>query len=293
MKETISIPAAGGNYNATVSIVADGPTKVLRLTSKGRSIDTNTQSVIFEEEEFLALGDELHLENIISLHIDNIGISVINSHPEEFLYCSVAGIDVELTTSENYISFQLKIQSCQLDNQLPLASYPIFFYPTPTENENFFQLLIIKNTKMKSVNYFRIFYLSMEDMNIKLGEELLEDLVLFGQSIHSLVTILPLSSISLPKEELESNQIVSEYYTASAETMQQMKMFFFDQLIINPIKLSISTHSGTGSAKFSKYLPMRGKLLGNIDGAIIEFKRLTLTSPFASKDGKFIIIVMM
>lgn len=92
------------------------------------------------------------------------------------------------------------------------------------------------------------------------------------------------------KADFSSSQKEEEksiYYTATPSTMENMKMYFFKELHINPICIHVTTHSGTGSANLSQRLPMRGKLLGNIDNCVINFDRLTLSNPFVSKEGKY------
>jgi len=80
-------------------------------------------------------------------------------------------------------------------------------------------------------------------------------------------------------EDREPDSLPSS--SSTAETTQQ-EMYYFDQLVINPMKIRLSLNMH-GSKRILSGLPL-GRVLGNIDKALIQLHGLTLNSPFVSKE---------
>ncbi|CAM9365106.1 unnamed protein product [Discosporangium mesarthrocarpum] len=144
--------------NLRIDMVADGPTRALQFTdarvdplpagtasgprkaigfgSVGSSSgfpgigDTGvggsrTQDL---EGDMATLADQgLSLEAVVSLA--GIGVSVLDSSPQELLYLTVGGITIQYARGGQGESLRSSIRKLQVDNQLVVTPYPALLYP--------------------------------------------------------------------------------------------------------------------------------------------------------------------
>jgi len=58
-----------------------------------------------------------------------VGISLIDDTPQELLYLSLEGINIDLVISDKNQYFEVTIAKAQADNMLYSTIYPIMVYP--------------------------------------------------------------------------------------------------------------------------------------------------------------------
>ena len=137
-----------------VEIIADGPTKVLKLTEKDQIIDFSS-SVFIDDEEFIELSyKEEPLETIISFSISRIGLSFINHKPEEIIYGVIDDIEFSFLESETTQFFDFQLGRVQIDNQLLDSPHSVLFYPITT-HPHFFE---IQGTRKTDVSFILLFF---------------------------------------------------------------------------------------------------------------------------------------
>lgn len=106
-------------------IVADGPTRVLRLT------DADLPAVLFDDEMAYAKilsGKEGALNTPSSIDVrlfHGIGISVVDWTPQELLYISIDNIVIERNVDQAHEHISVGVGHLSVDNQLWVTPYPV------------------------------------------------------------------------------------------------------------------------------------------------------------------------
>ncbi|XP_074366463.1 intermembrane lipid transfer protein VPS13 isoform X3 [Apium graveolens] len=113
-----------------VYVQAEGAVKVLSVVDsschnlndlKGPRVTTsNMKGKQIHKQEASA-----HYKEKLSFFIPFIGISVMNSYPQELLYISARNMTIDLARNVDQETFLIQLSSLQIDNQLPSTPYPV------------------------------------------------------------------------------------------------------------------------------------------------------------------------
>ncbi|KAK1396810.1 putative Vacuolar protein sorting-associated protein [Heracleum sosnowskyi] len=113
-----------------VYVQAEGAVKVLNIVDsschilndlKGpRVTSSNVKGKQDHKQEASA-----HYKEKLSFFIPFIGISVMNSYPQELLYVSARNMTIDLARSVDQETFSIQLSSLQIDNQLHSTPYPV------------------------------------------------------------------------------------------------------------------------------------------------------------------------
>ncbi|KAL5700718.1 hypothetical protein ACHQM5_026131 [Ranunculus cassubicifolius] len=120
-----------------------------RSSPKLSRIDSHTQQPVSISE------CEFH----IAIELAELGLSIIDHTPEEILYLSIQNLLLSRTTGlgSGISRFKLRMQSIQVDNQLPLSPMPVLFRPQRVgeELDNIlkFSLTMQSNGSQDLLNY--------------------------------------------------------------------------------------------------------------------------------------------
>jgi vacuolar protein sorting-associated protein 13D len=97
-------------------------------------------------------GRELDVE--VSLAVSKgIGISVINSFPEELMFATLSGVCVDVSLNSSAQKVTLEVEHVQVDNQLVNTNFPILVYPTPNEEEETEDTLPVISASVEHVRH--------------------------------------------------------------------------------------------------------------------------------------------
>lgn len=104
-----------------ICTLAEGATKVLRIIDSSYHVNPSIENQKHEQrqETFSEYQEK------VSIDIPYIGISLINSSPQELLFACAKGIRVHLLQSMDQQKVSLKVLSLQIDNQVRAATYPV------------------------------------------------------------------------------------------------------------------------------------------------------------------------
>ncbi|CAN8265066.1 unnamed protein product [Cochlearia groenlandica] len=113
-----------------LSIVAEGATKVFSVVDSGYHSMKDMKETF--DSKFHEKGKpKLQTENFIRytekflLVLPSIGISFVNSHPQELVYACASNVVVDLNQSVDQQKLSFQISSLQIDNTLHNSSYPV------------------------------------------------------------------------------------------------------------------------------------------------------------------------
>ncbi|XP_056171449.1 uncharacterized protein LOC115688889 isoform X4 [Syzygium oleosum] len=104
-----------------ISTQAVGATKVLCIIDSSYHVNPSIENRKHEQRQEIFS----EYQEKVSIDIPYIGISLINSLPQELLFACAKGIRVHLLQSMDQQKVSLKVLSLQIDNQVRAATYPV------------------------------------------------------------------------------------------------------------------------------------------------------------------------
>ncbi|KFK27746.1 hypothetical protein AALP_AA8G423700 [Arabis alpina] len=115
-----------------LSIRAEGATKVFSVVDSGyhtmKDIKETLESKIQEkgkQKQKLQTDSIIRYTEKLLLVLPSIGISLVNSHPQELVYACASNVVLELNQSVDQQKLSFQISSLQIDNPLHNSSYPV------------------------------------------------------------------------------------------------------------------------------------------------------------------------
>jgi len=244
----------------TVESFADGPTRVLKLSMRE---DAPRQSLERDRREEI-------LDKEYIVHMEGIGISIIDSSPAELLYLSMEKLEFAYTNSDVFQKWGGKIETIQIDNQNMATPFPVALAKAPSAKDKFFaEFSAVKSNKYTRVAFFNYFSILLQEMNINLEEEFVVRVINFIQKARGIV----------------AKETVVENGRASLMKTENSKMIYFQLLHLNPILANVSFMSIPGmeqkyNTNLSRVIGIPNRLLANIDHAPLELNGLLLENPF-------------
>uniref|UniRef100_A0A7S1Z4M3 Vacuolar protein sorting-associated protein 13 VPS13 adaptor binding domain-containing protein n=1 Tax=Ditylum brightwellii TaxID=49249 RepID=A0A7S1Z4M3_9STRA len=112
----------------SADIMADGPTRVLRITDA--ALQTQQLGEIYEEQQgwnsLMEISTSSRLPHYIRIKLSaGIGVSVIDWTPQELLYMSLNDISIERSVFSGLEDMKISVSSISVDNQLWITPYPV------------------------------------------------------------------------------------------------------------------------------------------------------------------------
>ncbi|XP_028107933.1 uncharacterized protein LOC114306815 isoform X2 [Camellia sinensis] len=113
-----------------VSVHAEGAIKVLSIIDSGHHVVNDAKDPRVPQFKEKRKHDQKQETSIdftekISIAIPFIGISLMNSHPQELLFACAKNTRIDVLQSLDQQKFSFQISSLQIDNQLPSTPYPV------------------------------------------------------------------------------------------------------------------------------------------------------------------------
>ncbi|KAI7990467.1 putative vacuolar protein sorting-associated protein 13C [Camellia lanceoleosa] len=113
-----------------VSVHAEGAIKVLSIIDSGHHVVNDAKDPRVPQFKEKGKHDQKQETSVdftekISIAIPFIGISLMNSHPQELLFACAKNTRIDVLQSLDRQKFSFQISSLQIDNQLPSTPYPV------------------------------------------------------------------------------------------------------------------------------------------------------------------------
>ncbi|VFQ74897.1 unnamed protein product [Cuscuta campestris] len=227
-----------------ISVCSEGATKVLRIIDSSCHDLNDSRGLHFTQLKDKGKHDRkpesaTHFNDRIVVDIPFVGISLINSLPEELLFACARNITIVFKQSLDQQKVSLQIMSLQIDNQLPTTPYPVILSldhrtgvtssramreTTPESQEPAFSMEVATwRNKYLSLVSFEYIGLRVAEVHLEIDQEVVLRLLDFIKSVSSRMKgrVLPHMSPSLPLilSDLESD--LSMYsYSLDFETLK-------------------------------------------------------------------------
>ncbi|KPM09106.1 DUF1162 domain containing protein [Sarcoptes scabiei] len=237
-----------GSGVLNISILADGPSRVLRIkdnqmTANSRQLQVIQNHSIVRNEFGEIMADNqsettsqsflMHMlaktELELNLKIDSIGLSIISRHNEELIFSFMKQIHLDLICNPAECRLNCSIENFQIDNQLLDCEKEVVLYTTNFElensqNQSSSRALTVPNLNGNSANQrpaitFNAHKLFIPNVEINVFKSLqinINDLVM---NIEELLLLKLLDFISYEPVDLEIDAISSNSSSSNAQTL--------------------------------------------------------------------------
>ena len=284
LRGTILIPPASSPERLRFRTAVDGPIKVLQL------LPAHDGPVPAEAEATDAEAERVH--HSLSIHLSQIGLSLVDSTPRELLYLSVRNLRVQAVTSKLRSSMTLTVQSLQVDNQLQGAVFPVLLRPSWTEEEataeggpaSAVEVRVGCSLANPGLLFYETIAVRVQTVQLMVDTLLVRTLLLFYYELRAdLASVLSrLLSSLLPAIGID---------TARDEPRKTDKIYLH-RFHTEPLRILVSCRSvagGIGLEDFARGAPAGavgllnsvGALLSNVDRVPLKLKALNLENAFA------------
>ena len=235
------------------SVFADGPTMTLEIRDAWSEEDQSSKTENVSEL----------LSTHLKLDLVGIGISIVDQQtrfPEELAYVSVSNISTEYISTNLHNTLLFTVQRLQVDNQRHSPYFPVLLY-FPSEENPSLSFGLIQSNQHQNVVFIKKMELDIEEMEIKLDDELLLRLfVTFSAFIEE------------STEEIRSSESTTFHVPP---TDLKATILYFEDLLVNRVKASVTFLN----TKYSDECPEEttlGSLLQTI-GAVANFENAPIT----------------
>eukprot|EP01126_Amoeba_proteus_P003459 TRINITY_DN11154_c0_g2_i1.p1 TRINITY_DN11154_c0_g2~~TRINITY_DN11154_c0_g2_i1.p1 ORF type:complete len:1139 (+),score=230.91 TRINITY_DN11154_c0_g2_i1:137-3553(+) len=272
----------GPHGKITCEVLPDGPTKVLQLN--------DNEGTMTDEESTTEMADTFSGEKIVSLVVKvsmvGLGLCVIGTTPlaHSVLYATIQTVDFEFQESNVDQMVELTVGTAQIDNQLYLTPFPVILFDRSPADRVFLHLSLVKDKRYLKINYIRYFGFLVQEM----------DLMLDGIFVFHFVKLLCeiIAHVNLRfgiDSESEFLKTPSTVLYLSPEILRRSNWYYFQLLVVNPVKASITHMSMPEIEKFDQVDVLGFQsifrflgLLTDLDKAPLGLGGLALQNVFSS-----------
>ncbi|XP_077106391.1 intermembrane lipid transfer protein VPS13D isoform X2 [Ranitomeya variabilis] len=271
-----------GSGVLSVRVIPDGPTRVLQITDFQQRRAERLSSEIddlkqLEMKKFKSPEIEQELEVVVKLQ-DGIGISLNNKLPEELVFASFGGINIQYMHQASNQVLELHIQNVQVDNQLIGTTQPAMLFVTPKS---------IETEEMESGPAIQVNAVKVPSKNAltDLYKHLLITAQRFTVQIEEKLLLKLLSYFGFGKSETEVEKWDENIHEKTGEENSTPIRYYFENLKISvpQIKLSVFT-----SNKLPPDLKALKSTLGfpliKFEDAVIDLDPYTRVHPYESRE---------
>eukprot|EP01117_Protostelium_nocturnum_P004842 TRINITY_DN1754_c1_g1_i2.p1 TRINITY_DN1754_c1_g1~~TRINITY_DN1754_c1_g1_i2.p1 ORF type:complete len:3345 (-),score=1219.39 TRINITY_DN1754_c1_g1_i2:51-8879(-) len=152
-------------------VEADGSSRILHLTQDEKKFKEMTDPPAKTEETSL----------VFALFLQGLGLSIIDSRPQELLFISVDRIKLEFTQSNIQQTVKLVISDFQIDNQISDAQFPVMlsYLEKKGVSNPFLQISLVRNLEHPSVEYISYLGLLIQEMSLKVDSSFINEMMAF------------------------------------------------------------------------------------------------------------------
>ncbi|XP_033641822.1 vacuolar protein sorting-associated protein 13D-like isoform X2 [Asterias rubens] len=294
-----------GSGSLNTKVLADGPTRVLQVTDTWSQQLTPTGGGRGLKDEWVHVkdskegksgrnarpvvrtpdtqGDTPNIKevDVIFFLSEGVGLSFVNSVPEEVLYISLSGFEVQYLDTRQEMSLKVEIKKIQVDNQIIGVQKPVVLFVTPSNSEekpssSSTPALCMAITKLPSshemVDIYKLFFVNLCKMTLNLEE---------------LVLLKFLQFAGFAQLDSEIEKMDESYYNSlrPVSVEQKAKRFFFETLKLNATEFKLSVLTSSKLPPDLKALKTQQRLfLIQFEDAPVSLDPFTRLHPFETQE---------
>jgi len=277
--EEITVTFDGKEITYVGQVIAKGPTRILRIF-KQEDAENNQELKLKERESDLDPTVTFQL----FLKFKGIGISLIDSKPQEILYGLFSGLQMEYANSERHQSYEMTLDDFQIDNQLSNATFPVLLSQAKHKDEHAqylenkcLHLSVILSNFYQSISYFHYVSFLLQELNLRVDDAVVNTFLdFFGWEIGA----------------IHESNFRSKNEDLMIEPGETFRKIYIALLHINPLKCNVTlsyTESEEEDQQSNKrnhvknYLSTVRATVSNIENAPISLQSLLLENIFNTR----------
>lgn len=173
---------------------------------------------------------------LVNLYISSLGVSLINSKPEEICYIHLSEIFISHERATAHKSLSIKIDQLQIDNQLTKDDTDLVLFKERGKKSSFlnFYTCLVNNEGMEHLLHFRDFKISIHPMILLLDGSFCDSLFSFYKECQQLF------KLTRPKKNLDS---VPKDVTQKLKKGEATQTIFFENFYIDHFRINFSFSS--------------------------------------------------
>ncbi|XP_026776549.2 intermembrane lipid transfer protein VPS13D isoform X3 [Pangasianodon hypophthalmus] len=227
-----------GSGVLSVQVLPDGPTRVLQISDfNQRRINRTSPSTEENQNKENTQKKDTEKELEVSVNLeDGIGLSLVNKVPEELVFATLCGINLQFTRTAASQVLELSVKTIQVDNQLLGTTQPVMLCVTPNSSES----TVVDSGPALQVNAVK---LPSSLMLTELFKHLMVTAQRFTVIIEEKLLLKLLAFFGYGKTEGEVEKLDENLYEKASEEAGPRKRYYFENLKISlpQVKLSVFT----------------------------------------------------
>lgn len=228
---------ANSRQRFKVQVQVRGFTKVVVVTSAGASSEDIPEDGQMAE----ASPQQRHEEDKSSVNLEmdfaGIGLSVIDSFPQEIFYVSMKHATLKYRRVGKVHSFGFTAKSGQVDNQLYLAPDPLMVYGLKTDPAPFLSLNIDIDTTEKKIIYFTKLHMMVQRLELNVDQI----------AILAAAAFSSIASKAIKQQKMIQNVafVVEDVIPILADKYMRSDKYYFQNINLEAIKSFFSLRRAT------------------------------------------------
>ncbi|KAG8383675.1 hypothetical protein BUALT_Bualt04G0038500 [Buddleja alternifolia] len=276
-----------------ISVHSEGAIKVLSIIDSSHHVLSDLKSLHVTQlkdkrKQTQKYESFVNYKERLSIDIPFLGISLMNSHPEELLFACAKNTKVNFVQSFDQQHFSLQIASLQIDNQLRTTLYPVIL----SFKSNVVNQIKFKDNSGSTSAHIAASNLHEPVFSLTVAKWRNTDASLVSFESISLSARLQSRVLLLPTQNLLFSSALD--FTDEARNIPIalmllcLKKIYIELFDMGPIKLTLSFSSTpwilrNGVLTSGESLIHRGLMaLAGVEGAKIHFKQLVLSHQMSS-----------
>ncbi|KAL0302478.1 UNVERIFIED_CONTAM: Vacuolar protein sorting-associated protein 13 [Sesamum calycinum] len=307
-----------------ISVHSEGAIKVLSIIDSSYHVLNDLKSLHVPQlkdkgRQTQKYDSFVNYKERLSVDIPFLGISLMNSHPEELLFACAKNAKVNFVQSLDRQLFSFQIASLQIDNQLHTTPYPVILFfncvnkgsvanqmkskdnsakllsgtsqiASSNLHEPVFSLAVAKwRNEDTSLVSFESISLRIADFYLEIEQEIVLRLFEFCKTASSRLQNRVFQNIDFSQNLFFPVEFTGEITRNEIQlSARKQKKIYVELFDMEPIKLTLSFSSSpwilrNGVITSGESLIHRGLMaLADVEGAKIHFKQLVLSHQIAS-----------
>ncbi|KAJ8906925.1 hypothetical protein NDN08_003409 [Rhodosorus marinus] len=266
----------------------------------GESEMKTETSIVETKNEPTEADPEIQRVLDVEILIDSIGVSMVDSRPEELLYLLVRNARLHIEKSPEQRTYGIQIQDLQIDNQLSQPKWPVVLWsPAPKEQKSsssdlqkhgvtnaqrqIFEMNIVYGIDFRGISMIKAVYCAIQQLQLSVDEELVMRIWLLAQSFQD--PAVRSAHEGLGADDGESRQL----YSHANDEEKLLQCVYVETLLLAPVKITLNMASSRTPLprRPGSYWGLIRTLIatfGNVENAEFRLNALQLRHTFDTKE---------
>jgi len=264
--------------------------------------EMNTETLIVESKSETPQEADPEIQRVLDVEIliDSLGVSMVDSQPEELIYLLVRNLRLHIEKSPEQRTYGIQIQDLQIDNQLSQPKWPVVLWsPAPKEHKSnssdpqkpevakaqrqIFEMNVVYGIDFRGISMIKAVYCAIQQLQLSVDEELVMRIWLLAQSFQD--PAVRSAHEGLGADDGEGRQL----YSHASDEEKLLQCVYVETLLLAPVKITLNMASSRTllPRRPGSYYGLIRTLIatfGNVENAEFRLNALQLRHTFDTKE---------